>query len=558
MPTDLTRRTVDGLTLKAYRGDGAAMLAFDVDEHLKDDLAGFAVECDPPGGGSYMLKNRLNFTQRVTTATTPSERRWTDTDKAPLQTFRWVHFPKDVTPGEFTYKATAMLYRKGTQTSVERGPSVEVPIELMDDGYEHFDVGFTRGFLSSQAYADRFDNADYQPKKPTIDFATAPYERRWNWLGFHARRLVFDFLEEARADKKVKLDVFAYDLDEPDFVRALKAMGPRLRLFLDDSVEHSEKGAPELDAHALLVKSAGAANVHTGKFRRFQHNKVLIQTRDGHATKVLSGSLNFSIRGFYVQSNNVFVFDDPDTAKLYEDAFEQAWTDPGHFDDSAIAARWFKRRDRGLPEFDVSFAPHQDSDLPLKPVAQAIKDADSSVLFAIMDVGQGTGPVLDEVRRLPKRRDLYAFGTTQRTGGSLNVSASGRPSTFIPFDYLRAKTPLPFRPEIAGGPGQVIHHKFVVVDFNDSNPVVYAGSSNLAAGGEKANADNLLAFHDRNIAATYAVEAIRLIDHYRFRAAMRTATSKAPLRLKGRDERWAKDYFDKRNPRSLERLLFVR
>ena len=558
MPTDLTRRTVDGLTLKAYRGDGAALLAFDVDEHLKDDLAGFAVECDPPGGGSYMLKNRLNFTQRVTTGTTPGQRRWTDTDKAPLQTFRWVHFPKDVTRGAFTYRATAMLYRKGTQTGVEPGPSVEVPIELMDEGYEHFDVGFTRGFLSSQAYADRFDNAPYQPDNPTIGFSTTKYERRWNWLGFHARRLIFDFLEEARADGSLRLDVFAYDLDEPDFVRALKAMGPRLRLFLDDSVEHSKPGAPEVDARDLLVRSAGAGNVKTGKFRRFAHNKVLIQTRGGRATKVLSGSANFSIRGLYVQSNNVFVFDDADTAKLYEDAFEQAFTDPVHFDDSPIAARWFERRDRGLPRFEVSFAPHQTADLPLKPVAQAIRDADSSVLFAIMDVGQGTGPVLDEIRRLPSRRGLYAFGTTQRTSGDLRVRASGRPSTFVPFDYLRAKTPLPFRQEIAGGPGQVIHHKFVVVDFNDSDPVVFAGSSNLAAGGETANGDNLLAFHDRNIAATYAVEAIRLIDHYRFRAAMRTATSRAPLRLKGRDEGWAKDYFDKRNPRSLERLLFVR
>jgi hypothetical protein len=87
---------------------------------------------------------------------------------------------------------------------------------------------------------------------------------------------------------------------------------------------------------------------------------------------------------------------------------------------------------------------------------------------------------------------------------------------------------------------------------------VFAGSSNLAAGGEHENGDNLLAFRDRNIATTYAVEAIRLVDHYRFRAAMRTATGTQPLRLKRRGEGWADGYFDKKNPRSLERLLFVR
>jgi phosphatidylserine/phosphatidylglycerophosphate/cardiolipin synthase-like enzyme len=555
---DTARRTVDGLTLKAYRGDGAALLAFDVDEHLKDDLAGFAVECDPPDAGSYMLKNRLNFSQRVTTDTTPGQRRWTDTDKAPLQTFRWVHFPKDVTPGDFTYKATAMLYRKGTQTSVEPGPSAEVSLELMDEGFANLDVGFTRGFLSSQAYADRFDNAPFQPDDPTISFSTKPFERRWNWLGFHARRLIFDFLEEARSDSSIELDVFAYDLDEPDFIRALKAVGPRMRLFLDDSKDHKKEGAPELDARELLTKSAGEANVKTGHFGRFAHDKVLIQKRRGRALKVLTGSANFSIRGLYVQSNNVLVFDDLTTAGLYEQAFQASWDDAADFEDSPIASRWFERHGRGLPSFEVSFAPHKDANLSLKPVAEAIRDADSSVLFAIMDVGQGSGPVLDEIRRLPKRRELYAFGTTQRASGSLQVRASGRPSTFIPFDYLRAKTPEPFRPEIAGGPGQVIHHKFVVVDFNDTDPVVYAGSSNLAAGGEAENGDNLIALHDRNIATTYAVEAVRLLDHYRFRAAMKTATGKQPLRLKRRDEHWADAYFKKTNARCLERQLFVR
>ena len=45
---------------------------------------------------------------------------------------------------------------------------------------------------------------------------------------------------------------------------------------------------------------------------------MLIQKRGDTALKVLSGSANFSVRGLYVQSNNVFVFDDPATAALYE------------------------------------------------------------------------------------------------------------------------------------------------------------------------------------------------------------------------------------------------
>jgi phosphatidylserine/phosphatidylglycerophosphate/cardiolipin synthase-like enzyme len=555
---DQTRRTLEGLTVKAYRGDGAVLLAFDLDQELKDDLAGFAVECMPPQGESYQLLNRLNFSQLITSETTPGQRRWTPTEEAPLQTFRWVHFPKDVIPGAFTYRTSAMLFRKNSETKLERGPELEVSLELMDEGYERFDIGFTRGYLSSQAYADRFDNAPFQPKDPPLLFSSQPFERRWHWLGFHARRLIFDFLEETLTDGELTLDVFAYDLDEPDFIRDLRKLGPRLRLFLDDSASHVGESAPEPAARALLERSAGANNVKVGKFGRFAHDKVLIQRRGQTPIKVLSGSANFSIRGLYVQSNNVFVFDDAESATLYQQAFDQAWTDAKGFDDSPIAAQWFERRASGLPPFSVSFAPHKKPEVSLQRVADAIRAAKSSVLFAIMEVGNGTGVVLDEIRRLPKRSELYAFGTTQRTSGSLKVHASGRAQTFIPFDYLREKVPPPFRAEVSGGRGQVIHHKFVVVDFNDVEPLVFAGSSNLAAGGETENGDNLLAFSDRSIASTYAVEAVRLIDHYRFRAAMKRSTRKTPLRLKKRSEQWTKSFYDPKDARSRERLLFVR
>ena len=557
MPVDQTRRTVDGLTVKAYRGDGAALLAFDVDEHLADDLAGFAVQCVAPSGERYPILNRLNFEQRITADTTPRQRRWTPTDVAPLQKFHWAHFPRDVTPGAFTYRTTAMLFRRRSETKIEPGPTTEVSLELMDEGYARFDIGFTRGYVSSQAYADRFRNAPIEPDRPTIDFDTRPYERRWRWLGFHARRLLFDFLDEAVDDPAVALDVFAYDLDEPDFVRRLRRLGPRLRLYLDNSRDHAKPGAPEVAARGLLEESAGAANVKVGKFGRFAHDKVLIQKRGATATKVLSGSANFSVRGLYVQSNNVFVFDDAGTAALYERAFNQAWEDAAGFAESEIASRWFERRELGLPAFAASFAPHADAKVSLGRVADAIAGARSSVLFAVMEMG-GTGAALEQIRNLRTRNDLYAFGTTQRPSGSLTVHAPGRRAVVVPFAYLKEKVPAPFRREIAGGPGQVIHHKFVVVDFNDADPVVFAGSSNLAAGGERLNGDNLLAFYDRNVATTYAVEAIRLIDHYRFRAAMRTATSAEPLRLKRRSERWTRPYYDPANRRRQERLLFVR
>src|SRR5262249_32105242 len=101
-----------------------------------------------------------------------------------------------------------------------------------------------------------------------------------------------------------------------------------------------------------------------------------------------------------------------------------------------------------------------------------------------------------------------------------------------------------------------IHDKFVVVDFNDNTPVVFTGSSNLAKGGEEQNGDNLLAISDQSVVTAYAVEAIRLIDHFHFRAAMQAATDANPLTL-SRDA-WWQPYYDENNIKCRERSLFVR
>src|SRR6266567_3468755 len=548
----------DGFTFCAYAGDGAVLLAFDLDESRQADLAGFAVEYTDPDGKTFPVLNRLSFAQAITKATTPEQRQFTPTSEAPLQKFHWVHFPPDVKPGTFTYKATAMLFQPGSETALTAGPSAEVEVALMPAAPAPFLLGFTRGYVSSQAYAEEFHNAPVEPSPATFDFDTTTYQPQYHWLGFHARRLVFDLLAETLADNTRSLDVFAYDLDEPDVIKQLGQLGSRLRVYLDNSASHVKAGAREPKAHAWLADRG--AEIKVGHFQRFSHDKVMIQKRGDTALKVLSGSANFSVRGLYVQSNNVFVFDDPATAALYDQAFQQSWDDPHAFASSPLAASWHDAGGHdGLPSYSVCLSPHHDPDVSLKRVAAAVTNAKSSVLFAIMEIGSGGGQLLDAIKALPTRSELYAFGTTQRTDGSLHVEKSGDPAdgTFIPFSYLSKHVPAPFKQEWSGGAGQVVHHKFVVTDFNGEAPLAFGGSSNLASGGEKENGDNLVCFTDRDIATKYAIEAIKLVDHYRFRAVMETATDDKPLQLAGRSANWAAAYYQDGSPKSRERTVLA-
>jgi phosphatidylserine/phosphatidylglycerophosphate/cardiolipin synthase-like enzyme len=547
----------DGLTVKAYRGDGAALLAFDLSETLTAGLAGFAIRCTPPNGQPTYIPNRLNFTAAVTTQTTPEQRAWSPSDQAPFQKYRWVDFPTDVVPGPYLYEISAMYF--DANGGLKQGPTVDVSLELMPHSIGEFEFGFTRGYASSQAYAAKFNNAAIVPTPKTIDFDTAPYQKQYQWLGYHAMQMIASFVQECVADPNITVDLFAYDLDEPDFIRGMEKLGGRLRAVLDNAPLHTKAGAMEPLARARLQESAGSQNIKVGHFKRFAHNKVLIQKKNGQPVKVLTGSANFSLRGLYVQANNVLVFDDAATAALYEQAFTEAFNNMDGFDKSPIAAQWFDIKDPGLPVFSACFSPHANASISLGRVSDAVQHAKSSVLYAVMEL-EGGGPVLDELRKLGDRTDIFAYGVTQSEGG-LNLYKPGDAhGIFASFHYLHSKVPAPFRPEWSGGLGQVIHHKFVVADFNDLQPVVFTGSSNLAEGGEEQNGDNLLAIYDPAVVTAYAVEAIRLVDHYHFRVAMQSATQAQPLQLQGAGaaKPWWAPYYDSTNVKYFDRLLFAR
>jgi hypothetical protein len=544
------------LTLTAYPGDGEVLLAYSLDpnELKAHDLAGFAIQCTPPKGDPYFIPNRLNFTTPVNAETTPQQRPWTSSQDAPIQKFHWAHFPPDVMPGDYQYKITAR-YCQGT-TLVD-GPSATATVQLVPAQRGNFELGLTRAYISSQAYATKFGNKDLRPSK-TLDYDTGPLQPQYQWLGFHARQMMFDLIKECVDDKSITVDMFAYDFDEPDILKQCEALGPRLRAFLDNAPLHTGQ-ALEVQVHERLVKSAGAANVKQGHFKRFAHDKIIIQKKNGKATKVLTGSANFSVRGLYVQANNVLLFSDPKVADQYEQVFESVFQNMSAYSGSALAGQWFDfpNLGNGVPNFSVSFAPHKDAKVSMDKVDQTLKNAKSSVMFAIMELA-GAGSVLQTIQQLHVSGKIFSYGMTQNVKG-FNVYKPGQPGVLVPFAALVKNVPPPFDKEVTGGPGQVIHDKFIVIDFNDQNPVVFTGSSNLAEGGEESNGDNLLAIYDRQVAEVFAAEAMRLVDHFQFRAAMESATAVKPLTLTacGGQPQWWQPHYNPNDMRNVQRELFA-
>ncbi len=138
--------------------------------------------------------------------------------------------------------------------------------------------------------------------------------------------------------------------------------------------------------------------------------------------------------------------------------------------------------------------------------------------------------------------------------------------------FSPATVPEGFEPELRLFPGEpapayppvVIHHKFIVIDAEGENPIVYTGSANMSANSEHYNDENLLEIRDRRVAGTYLAEFLRLYEHYRARALAIGAARGGKLHADAHptlalqpDSRWTKKYFVAGSPEEKARIALA-
>ena len=134
------------------------------------------------------------------------------------------------------------------------------------------------------------------------------------------------------------------------------------------------------------------------------------------------------------------------------------------------------------------------------------------MLYSVAFLNQiDTGPVREALDAL-MGRPVFSYGVVDKDTG-LEITKPDGEVGLVGFAYLKKHAPEPFKTEWSGGSGIHIHHKFVVVDFDQPSATVFTGSSNLSPSGEENNGDHLLMISDQCIATAYAIEALRVFDH---------------------------------------------
>ncbi|MCC7537456.1 MAG: phospholipase [Deltaproteobacteria bacterium] len=558
--------TAAAFTLKLHRGDGMTLIAMNWKKKRPPrDFVGFAIEYQEPDGDRfYALTNRLTFPGIKRTKANLS------TLRSPIQKFRWVHFPRNAElPGPFTYRVTPVFMNSLGELSY--GEAQTAQIELARETYAgKVNVTFTRGFVSSQAFVERYESAgpistllpakaddglSFQPTHPKADEAL-------EWMGFEARSAILELLDEAIVDKHSKVYVVAYDLNEPEIVSRLLKLKKRLSIIIDDSGTHGPAHSAESVAAGQLGASPGAADVTRQHVGQLQHNKFIVV--DGPKTKAaICGSTNFSWRGLYVQGNNALVVRGAKAIQPFLYAFDAYRNDdsPAVFGGTS-ASNW---TDLGITGVDakVAFSPHTSSNALLAKIAKDIETkTKSSLFYSLAFLYQTPGAMQDAIRSVMQDDDKFVYGISDKKVGGIEVQTPDGNVTPVFAAALGKNAPEPFHSEPKGGGGTRMHHKFVVIDFDRPTARVYLGSYNFSVTADTKNGENLVLIKDRRIATSYMIEALRIFDHYHFRVAQQAAkAAKEKLELApapsaaGEEPWWQPYYTDARRIR--DRILFA-
>lgn len=543
--------------VKAYVGDNKTLLAFNfASQASAKNLAGFTIGCQPPGQPSYYLFNELQF-QTPSSHAQVATQAATSTINAPIQKYRWTHVPGSThqglkpATGNYIYSVTPRYFDANhSMLAIDTSLTVKVTVPVGPFKKGSLALGFTRGYMQSQAFTHHFGpQASFQPAGKNLLYNTQQqagtnpqgqsftYADEYLWMGATARVQIFNLLNTVLNDSTLHLDMFAYDLNEPDILQILLklAKGGRVRIILDNAALHTNKAKPTPeDQFTTLFQQQGKnkSDILRGSFGRYSHDKILIVSKNGSAAQVLTGSTNFSVTGLYVNANHVLVFNDAAVAQEYAKVFQESWQvltqfpktskqAAGAFASTPLAAQPFKDQSATVPKMSITFSPHTASDATtiLNNISARINAETfvpkGNVLFAVMQINNSQTPVYAKLNEIHSTQSIFSYGISDAPDGTYLYSVGKKTGVLVTGKPGSVTLPPPFD-QVHSIAGHEIHDKFVVCGFNGSDPVVYGGSSNLATGGEEANGDNLLEIHDADVATAFAIEALLLVDHYAF------------------------------------------
>ncbi|OAJ53916.1 phospholipase [Paraburkholderia ginsengiterrae] len=584
------------VSVRSYLSPTLVLLAFDwPDGGTREDFLGFAIKRTPgflaadghDREASSWLPNRLTFKGAV-----PDTQQDAPSNQAPIQKFMWwdAHIDEADREKSFTYLVYPVV---GTADAPQLLDAQKGECKLTLPAHIEANIGswFNRAVVSSQAFARKVAALHLAPHAaPSADQAL----QLRTWLANDLQQVFALTLDHAhRAASAV------YHLTDPLWaIPAFQAFGEKQGkaslAIVYDSHEVMQKGKPPAPSpnQPAVDQLADVATFAPRDKTHIMHDKFIV-VDDGNGqpspARVLTGSANFTTEGITEQANVLHLFDSPELATLYSERARALASNPSIAETAKLAPGWSDSIQIGSAKVRVCFSPEaSNSRLQIDTIVEAINNAKHSVVFCLFmptdaplrdacfaagDKGQMMFGLVNHIspKSAQAAEEAEASGKIVTTTALANMELYHRSRDkhdVIDAEYFSPATvPAGFEPELRVFPGEnapsyapvIIHHKFLVIDAEGANPIVYTGSANMSNNSEHFNDENLLEIRDRRIAGTYLAEFLRLYEHYRARAlTIRQKSDNAHERLMlAPDGSWAKKYFVADSPEEKARVALA-
>ncbi|OXI41729.1 phospholipase D-like domain-containing protein [Burkholderia aenigmatica] len=589
------------VSVRSYLSPTLVLLAFDwPDAASRSDFLGFAIRRTPgfwsadgkTRAPDSWLPNRLTFDGPA--AHTQGD---APTDQAPIQKFMWWDAridPQD-RGASFRYDVYPVV---GTPANLQVLDAQAGVCDVVLPAHIEDGIGtwFNRAVVSSQAFAKQVAALGLAPNAAPSD---AQALKLRTWLANDMEQVFAEMLDPAsRAASAV------YHLTDtlwalPAFEAFGRQHGEASLAIVYDAHTTARKGKPPLPSPNQPAVDAlqGLATLAPRDKTHIMHDKFIVTDASSNPVpaRVLTGSANFTTEGLTEQANVLHAFDSPALAALYNDRAHALAGNPSIAETAKLSPGWSEPMTIGSAQVRVAFSPEPAGQrTEIDTIVAAIAAAKHSVSFCLF---MPTDAALRDACFAAGDRGLMMFGLVnkinvgsaakadaeQQAGQTLDAATLANLELYhrsrdnhdvIDAAYFSPATvPQGFEPELRLFPGEpapafppvVIHHKFIVIDAEGANPVVYTGSANMSRNSEQFNDENLLEIRDPRIAAIYLAEFLRLYEHYRARALSINAKqhgtdagtgAHARLAL-APDSSWAKKYYVAGSPEAKARIALA-
>ncbi|WP_175943820.1 phospholipase D-like domain-containing protein [Burkholderia pyrrocinia] len=587
------------VSVRSYLSPTLVLLAFDwADAQSRNDFLGFAIRRTPGFWSAdgktralnSWLPNRLTFDGPA--ADTQGD---APTDQAPIQKFMWWDAridPQD-RGASFRYDVYPVV---GTPDNLQVLDAQAGVCDVVLPAHIEDGIGtwFNRAVVSSQAFAKQV--AALGLAQNAAPSAAQALKLR-TWLSNDMEQVFTEMLDPASRAASVVYHLTDTLWALPAFEAFGRKHGDASLAIVYDAHTTARQGKPPLSSPNQPAVDAlqGLATLAPRDKTHIMHDKFIVTDAPTNPSpaRVLTGSANFTTEGLTEQANVLHAFDSPALAALYNDRAHALAANPSIAETARLSPGWSAPMTIGSAQVRLAFSPEPSGQrTEIDTIVAAIAAAKHSVSFCLF---MPTDAALRDACFAAGDRGLMMFGLVNKINIGSATKADAAQQAGQPLDaatlanlelyhrsrdnhdvidaeyFSPATVPQGFEPELRQFPGEpapayppvVIHHKFIVIDAEGANPVVYTGSANMSRNSEQYNDENLLEIRDKRIAAIYLAEFLRLYEHYRARALaigakQHGAGAGAHARLAlAPDSSWAKKYYVAGSPEEKARLALA-